>query len=247
MSLPDWVGKVEAPRQPQALHIPLRTGAKARGWRFITLQYSSIPDPQYPYDPAVLAAINEFWPDLRYVGRTSVYASPLEEDGHPHRVTFFNHCLGTYVWNPTVEKPKFHVLHPPNMEGPPINQLDVVVQRDEFCYNNKSLPMKYHPLDWKASHWFRRIYDHHLSSEATIAKYITEKLDRQEREKQAVFDEFNAEKLEMDRYFERRLGELSDVEVDEYRKLLAEIRREQQKLFMQKVSQRSTSRPRVFV
>jgi hypothetical protein len=77
--------------------VPVRTDfASARGYRYIGMFYTCIPDPAYPWDPRMVRLIQEFAPDTVPLWVHWVMRSPRDKVGEKD-VVYGRHALGRVI------------------------------------------------------------------------------------------------------------------------------------------------------
>jgi hypothetical protein len=234
--LPSWVG--QSHHYP-SVNIPV---SPSEGWRYSHFSYSAIPDVAHPPVPEVLEAIKEFWPDVCYFGMRQIWKC-----GNRHH-TFFAHCLGSHVWNPTVDHVKFRVTLPDNYTGPIPTQIDMQLSLQEHWYDNPDLPKMYAPLDWRVFHYVRTVYDPHASSKELEVRYIKNMLEREEKNREAALQAYNEMYLPLDAYMEKKLAEFSDVEIADFYRKYRVLRHEQEEELQAKLQRAEESKPlRLFI
>lgn len=135
-----------------------------RGWRPYAVEVSAIPDPLYPYDPAVVEAIrNEFDPGIIPLIVRRVYRA---DTGELRTARF--HAIATHRWTDEhmTEPPEpwtFRVMLPLLYEGPygddfrRPNRMAMHIE-DRTSRLGDGLPGGYLPFDWRVYHLFRVQY-----------------------------------------------------------------------------------------
>ncbi|MCP4900223.1 MAG: hypothetical protein GY906_24895 [bacterium] len=77
--------------------LPVRTDfASARGYRYVDMQYTCIPDPAYPWDPRLVKKIWEFAPDAVPMWVHWVFRTPRNLTGEQD-VVYGRHALGRVI------------------------------------------------------------------------------------------------------------------------------------------------------
>jgi len=105
MQLSDWSEGVVAGAKnllPDPSSLPALRGKfatdfhSARGMREVAVEYTCIPDAQYPWDPLMMKLIWEFAPDAVPLWVRWVFRTPQDEE-NPHDVVYGRHALGRVV------------------------------------------------------------------------------------------------------------------------------------------------------
>ena len=216
--IPKWVGDA------LTIQVPIRDSFwNAPGWRQLGRPiWSSIPDVQYPYDPQVLEAIREFWPEACYLQRKLVFLSPQDTGGVVYKKVFTHHALASRLWNPRTEPHDAFISQPVDADALKPNRWEIIFEeRDEKGrvvnpWGTQNLPGNYIPFDWSAYCIARNDYDDRISSAEKERRRINKVLARLETESRQKKEMWDYMQRDVQRWAGPRLAEVSDVEITEY-------------------------------
>lgn len=202
---PDYSGPVESLDYTQGLSVRLRDSPETvRGWRLVALRFSTIPDPCYPPDWAIIRAAQESDPDLRYLCCRWIFKpEAARADGSQERV-FTRHALGRYVKHPASDKELFFVERAADDHEPAPNQLDRILPD----FDNEIVP-PYAPLTWDVA-WHPWVQ---LSAAQFRERYIEAPKRKHEAEKRAVQEEMAGRRKEAQKFWDKCLETVSDSEI----------------------------------
>jgi len=139
-------------------------------WKFIHSQVTGVQDVLYPHDPAVIRAIHsEFDPRVvpLFVRRT--YRS---KSGGTR--TFGFHCLGSYLWNPTMKPDRWteRVMKPAHGQAFRVTQMDMHFEDRTKKVPGLGLPGAYLPFNWGVYAELRGRYQNWTAKQRV--RYISE-------------------------------------------------------------------------
>jgi hypothetical protein len=186
----------------------------------------------------VLDAIKEFWPTGIYMQRQWVYLHPVTEQP----VLFVRHAFGERVWTPHAQRKPFPVDMPVDADFPAPNMIAFTWRGPE----DPALPAHvgtYLPLDWTAYSYMRFIYDDRRSPTERYRQTIEKQEEARLRAEESAADDLAYVHREFSRYAERRLSELSDVEIEEGRRKLYAARQQQELDLLSEAAARESSKP----
>jgi hypothetical protein len=201
--LPSWF------MEQRELYDPVTFTAPEPEWKLKGYTLSAVADPIYPYDPAVLDAIHEFWPEAVYLRRLWIY----ERQGKPYR--FMRHALGSYLWNPRTAKPGFRVEMPVDATFPVPTQIELTLSTEAKPFH-PVMPGEFVEWSWATYHYVRSVYDDQHTPEQRYEMIVQRRLDEEERQKGKLAQEWEYIKNQDRKYEQRCLDALSDVEIAEY-------------------------------
>lgn len=223
MSLPSWYheaqrkweAKEQAIRRAAHNAVLTRDADSIIGWRDLGMEFSCIPDPMYPWDPAVVKAIREFDPTFIPVWIRWVFMKPLDEAGSYQTVVYGRHALGRVVKNPHGTLEPFPVEMPsmpcqgiwfsrPNM-----------IERFWMGPQQGELPGCYLPFDWSLWKFCRESY---LETSAKKLKELTVDAtkDTKERREAATQDELAYRSRDLEKFVQKKLDQVSEVDIKEH-------------------------------
>lgn len=211
MALPSWI--YEQQRRVQVLkekaiapvHRPMADSPlNAPGWKELGITYTCIPDSVYPWDPKILKRIQEFDPDVRPLWVRHSFLSP----DNTEIAVIGRHGIGRY--KPTTIKDVVTLEvegAPPGMEKPNII---------EFVWSGPSdgsLPGDYKPFDDSLVAHCRTRYTLKSAREAKADMHNDIALARARRAK--AQEEHDYIKRDLDKYVQKKLDNMSEVELKE--------------------------------
>lgn len=181
----------------------------APGYLYYGHFFSCVPDPAYPWDPAVLSAIREFCPDampvvVRSVWRNGDYGQMQE----PFVIT--RHGLGRAIRDPMLPIHEFQCTMP----SIPTKGLVIPGRNISDCRPNylecewydpddrpwgRDLPGTYLPFDWEFYHALRRCYDDDAG--VTVRNVMQQHRDNRARRERFRNDEAGYVQRDQDRYY----------------------------------------------
>lgn len=202
------------------------------------MYYSAIPDPLLPPEPGVLEAIQQFYPEAQYCREVKVYRSP---SNRTH--VFTRHAIASRIWFPRSKKPPFRIDIPEAYPYARPNMLDFVVQHGWHEGGNTVLPGGYAAWSWGLVGYLHQIFDRETARERQN-RAIRMKLEKQKKEEEYAAKEWEGRVSEDMKYWEKRLNEISDVEIDEYARSLKAIREERQKEWAIAVAKAKAAAPK---
>jgi hypothetical protein len=197
----------------------------APGFREVTVEYTCIPDPMYPWDPKVLQAIWEFAPDTVPMWVHWVFRTP-EVEQNPHNVVFGRHALGRVIKPARTGLTPFRCAMPTmpcqglTFEKP--NAIWFIHQGDSPSDEYVDLPGEYLPFDMEMK---RKAYDSwagadNLTEEewkAVLRKEMIEDpmeaTEKRAAEREAEREERNRDFAE---YAKKVIPTISDSEIEAY-------------------------------
>lgn len=233
MELADWAvgvspeldGILPDPEALPRLHHKAATDFySAPGWREVTVEYTCVPDPMYPWDPGIMKKIWQYAPDAVPMWVHWVFRSP-EADENPHDVVFGRHALGRVIKNVRSEQIPFQCDMPTmpcqglKFERP--NSIWFIHEGARPKERYVDLPGEYLPFDeqllhrvQEASQGFRmtdKEYKEHLRQEL-----LGNVLKGMQRRRAAVLADKEARDRAFHSYAQPIFDSLSDVEVAEF-------------------------------
>jgi hypothetical protein len=216
----DWVDQaiIKRRRNAQALNrrmptysMPLRdTATRAPGWLFVGEHYSCIPDAQYPWDPAVVKAIQEFCPDAVPILIKSLWQRSWSETSPLDHMQLVRHGIARCVRDPLMATHQFYCEMPANHDGRVPNYIEVNWYDRANRPWGHDLPGEYLPFDWELYYALRMGYEDSLSGAELARKLTTPWMEREERRRAFEAEERAYRDRDLLRYYRE---EPSDVEL----------------------------------
>jgi hypothetical protein len=194
----------------------------AAGYREIDVTYTCVPDPAYPWDPAIMKQILEFAPDAVPLWVRWVFMGPDDDI-----VVFGRHGLGRHIKGLKTPPHEFHCPMPQlPCQGLKFEQPNLIWFIHEGVKSrgpDASMPGEYLPFDrtllWKAREsslgftMSEKEYKEHLWKELWLDPKA-----KHDAAKQAQADDMEARRREIAPYVERALWDeyqLSQREIEE--------------------------------
>lgn len=220
-SLPAWYLKAREKHQARlrameaAAYAPTITiPDRAPGWHEVGMEYSCIPDPQYPWDPQVFKAIQALRPDLTPLWVRWIFLTP-PEDGHQETVVFGRHGLGRVDGGVQYSAPLEVTM--PNMpcQGMKFERPNRVWKIFEGADDPRApdLPGAFVPFSWE---FYKNVLDSPSLSPKEL-KYlaVTKPQEDALREQESKLKEREYIQRDLDEFADRLLGRMSEVEMKE--------------------------------
>lgn len=206
--IPEYLGPTDELDYTQGLSVPIRDSPETvRGWRLVALTFSTIPDPVYPPDMAIIEAAQELDPDLRYLCCRWVFKPEAARSDGATQYVHVRHALGRYVEVPAADKELFFVERAADDHRPAPNQLDRILPD----FSDEVVP-EYAPLTWDVA-WQPWVQ---LTPEQLRARYVTAPQERHAREKAEIEAEIAGRRREAQKFWDRCLENVADWEIDQY-------------------------------
>lgn len=183
----------------------------APGFRWLGSLYSCVPDPELPWDPAVVAAIQRRDPGFIPMIVYSRYLSSA--DFASERVyTIKRHAAGRHIARPKTPKAPFYVLMPPGATFPKPNQIDDILHEGPRDPHGPFVRGGFCPLDWRLA-WEPLVA---LTSAQLRKQHIEDPDEKERKEFLALVEEEARANAEIDRYFQKKLAQMSDLEIQQF-------------------------------
>lgn len=221
--LPLWYRKAKAKHAAklQALETAAQLSApevtipdRAPGYHEVGVEYSCVPNPEYPWDPEVFKAIQTLRPDLTPLWVRWIFLTPPEE-GPQKPVVFGRHALGRVDKGILQSIPL--KVDMPNMpcQGVRFEKPNRIWKIFEGEKNARysDLPGAFIPFNWE-------IYQHVASCKDMTAKEIFESVVRKPQEEARRRQEQRMAEREyiqrdLDKFADKMLERMSEVEIKE--------------------------------
>lgn len=206
--------------------IPARTDFhNARGWRQVAMEYTCIPDAEYPWDPRLVRKVQEFAPDAVPMWVHWVFRSPQDEED-PHDVIFGRHALGRVIKPARSDLIPFRCAMPTmpcqgiTFERP--NAIWFIHQGDSPSDQNVDLPGDYLPFDmgmvmkaWDS--WAGAANQTEEEFKAELREEIYERpLREAEARREARAEEWEARSRDFAKYAKKVIDSISDSEIEAF-------------------------------
>lgn len=193
----------------------------APGYLFYGQFFSVVPDPAYPWDPAVLRAIRDFCPDAMPLRIRSVWRYANYGEMGPEFV-LTRHGLGRAIRNPKLPVHSFHCEMPigpiPGLCIPGRNLSDCVPNYVEVDWFDKEdrphgydLPGEYLPFDWEFYYALRAGYEEKYDREgfaSVYQKWAAPAASRKQRRERFRRDEGQYVDRDISRYYSQEPSDL---------------------------------------
>ncbi len=202
--IPEYMGPREEDSYTNALSVPIRDSPEnVRGWRLVGIYLSCVPDAAYPPDWNIIRAAQEMDPDLRYLCARWVFKPEAKYSHGSQPQVFVRHALGRYVRHPQSEKQLFFVDRVADDHYPAPNQLDRILPD----FDDEIVP-PYAALCWDV-YWQPWVQ---LTKKQFKQRFIDAPVERVRREKMALAIEMAGRQREAQKFWDRCLENISDVE-----------------------------------
>jgi hypothetical protein len=218
------IARLRARTQEQTAQLKVATSpANAPGWVFVGVEYTCIPDAVYPWSPEIVRAIWEFAPDARPLWSRWIYLAP--EDRKPH--VYGRHAIGRFEANPrNVTEPLIVTMPSMPCQGLTFNAPNIIEHYLKGP-SQDSRPGPYVPFDHDVVQMLRSSvpgWETELVKDLAIRKpeQARARHEEQVRQEQAYVQ------ADVDKYVDKKLGAVSDVDMKEwilYRHLRSRARR----------------------
>jgi hypothetical protein len=193
----------------------------APGYRELSVEYSCIPDPLYPWDPAVLKAIWTFDPRVVPLWVRDVYLSPADT-GEPEVVVFGRHGIGITIDNPSTQPTPMPCTMPSmpcqgvSFKAP--STVILVWHSGLFGYTQQhvDLPGEYMPFDMGLYHYLRASYLDNATSKDVIYDVVEGQRLRHEKLKQRINEELEYRMKDVGQYADKQLEKVSEQDWAEH-------------------------------
>lgn len=194
----------------------------APGYRELAVEYSCVPDPLYPWDPAVLRAIWTFDPRVVPLWVRDIYLSPADT-GEPEVVVFGRHGIGVTIDTP-VGQPIPMPCTMPSMpcQGVSFKAPSTVIlvwHSGLFGYTHPKyvdLPGEYMPFDMGLYHYLRASYLDNATSKEVIFDVVEGQRLRHEKLKSRINAEFEYRMKDVGQYVDKQLERVSEQDWAEH-------------------------------
>jgi hypothetical protein len=204
-----WAGPV------QPLEVPIRDSFQtAPGWRDLGMEYTCVPDAQYPWDPKVLRTIWTFDPGVIPMWVRWAFLSPAD-DGQEEVVIFGRHAIGRHVDNPHSQLEPLHVSMPPmpcqgvRFDRPNLIELIAVGAPDKRA---SDLPGEYMPFGYQLVKHLRKQYREATAKE--IYKLaVTDKQAAADENLRKVRQEELYRRADVEAFVAKKLENVSEIEM----------------------------------
>lgn len=246
MNLAEWTqgipalaeGAIPTPDLAPALHHRFADSFHtAPGWRELGVEYSCIPDAQYPWDPDVMREIRKIVPDAIPMWVRWAFLSPREK-GDLYVKVFGRHAIGRCIRNLGASQSPFR-CEMPTMPCQGLwfrrpNRIWFIHQGPMSYGRDASLPGEYQPFD---GFLLKKIEDTAVDFNQTEKEFIEAEKDRligrQVRASESFWAAKTVEMAERDAdfnaYRDKQMEKISDSEMDAYAASAAERIRERKK------------------
>jgi hypothetical protein len=205
--LPAWIGEQRS--VPEA-GVNFSADTKPT-WKFVSHRISAQPDPIYPYDPAVLEAIQGFWPDAVYLRHLWIY----ERDGKQH--LFMRHAVGSKLRNPKFAPPEQPTDG--NFDAPVQVEITLCAESDEDV---PDLPGEFVDWSWGTYHYVRACYRPGRNAYDAFLEKAQASDARRERAIEKAFAEEEYIRKQDAKLIQRCLDQITDGEIKEMQARYAE-------------------------
>jgi hypothetical protein len=226
-AIPDWVEEADKKNIAElrqlndaapALERPVRDSFHtAPGWREVAFELTCSPDPAHPWDPEVVKAIWRFDSGLVPMWVNWVFAPPGDDAG---RVVFGRHVLGRYEPHRKGDAPEFRVQMPTmpcqgiKFERPNVLELVLMMPTNTQYPDAPDLPGDYIPFNWAIVEWLRERYKASQKGGKEIARdYINAQREATEKAQAARDDEMEYRRKDLEKYVNKKLEQVSEVEL----------------------------------
>lgn len=195
-----WAGR---PRAPVSLPV-YESPDQYPGWRILYHDdfYSCIYPAEYAPDPAALAYLRAFHPDVIPIVRRQLWMPPNSREV----VTVVHWAFGRYVWHPSYALIPFHVEMPTDANFMTPNFIDFVWEDKD---PREDGPGGYLPFDMRLARCCREAYDDGFD------KFKIDEVLRRHKERKAAH---NARLLAEHQYKQERLDRYVDLKMANFTK-----------------------------
>lgn len=189
------------------------------GWLFKRIEFYGYPPPGYEWDPALVRAIQNTFPEFQPFWVNYIFLSPVEE-GQANReyVKFGRHGYGRYIKDPHSEVIPMPVKMPSRRAGfgfrmRPVTKIEDVMRGVEDP-RAKDLPGAYMKFDWWLLGFLKENWKEWSVAELRAANseaedsFYEESRQRQSEQHQSTAD--------FTKYAQKKLAQVSDIEAKEY-------------------------------
>jgi hypothetical protein len=214
---------VPTSEQMPTLRVPLRDSPEnARGYREVGIEYSCVPDVAYPWDPEMVKAIREFMPDVAPMWVQWVFLRPNSKE----KVVFGRHALGRAIKEPGRDLLPFRCAMPSfpcrglTFEKP--NRIWFIHEGDRDR-DYPDIPGTFLPFNDSIVHRARESCRYLKLSEKEYREQMEKDLildvkEVWDRRKAAGLAEREARDKDFQKYAQKLLDSISDVEMAEYQR-----------------------------
>ncbi|NIN66111.1 MAG: hypothetical protein GTO63_15735 [Anaerolineae bacterium] len=238
MDLTEWSAEITpgaglpVPREmPVVGTLPARTDFHtARGYRYIGMFYTCVPDALYPWDPKLVKLIQEFAPDTVPMWVHWVFRTPRDIENEQD-VVFGRHALGRVIKPARTDLVPFHCEMPTmpcqglTFERP--NAIWFIHQGDSPRDEYLDLPGAYLPFDGGL---VKKAWDSWAGADNKTEKEWKEELKEEMinrpyreyvKQKEARAAEMAERNRDFAQYARRVIEKVSDSEIEAYQRLQA--------------------------
>jgi hypothetical protein len=211
-----------------ALAAPLRSTAP--GWLFQGQEISCIPDVAHPWDLKVVRAIQEIDPDIVPIWVKYIYKEPADWGTNRTHI-IGRHGLALVDKTPGTEINPFPCAMPGKrvLGSTPPNKIEHIFKGLDDS-RASDLPGTYVPFNWEIYNFVRDNY-RRLSLKQLKDHFINDPKARHDAKKAAEAAEADYKKSILQKYWQRKISEASDVETREYFLGIGQRKREPKKLY----------------
>lgn len=208
--------RFNATMEQNALATPLRSTAP--GWIFIGQEITCIPDSVHPWDGKVTRAIQAIDPDLVPIWVKYIYKEPTDWNTNKIHV-IGRHGIGLVDKTPGIDPNPFNCEMPLGgkalgcrLERP--NKIEHIFKGGDDP-RASDLPGKYIPFDWEVYKFVKDNYRRLSLKELKNFFIYNPKTAHAERE-QAEKKEALYQKDQIQKYWERKMSEVTETEMKNY-------------------------------
>lgn len=213
MALPSWIAeqqkRVDAIKATRVAPIYMRPPAdsplNAPGWKELSIKYTCVPDAAYPWDPAIVKAIQVFDPGFAPIWVRWTFLSP----DNTEIVTFGRHAFGRYR-ELQKDVPTLRI------EAMPLNAFfkkPNIIEKVWMGQSDSDLPGPYQPFDATLYNFCRRNYCVKSSREMIADMHAEIERDKLKKINNEI--ELEYRQRELDKYTSKKLAQMSEVEMKE--------------------------------
>lgn len=193
---------------------------KRDGWTFKGMEFRGYPPPGYEWDPKLVRAIQDLFPDFQPLWVNYVYISPKEE-GNSNReyVTFGRHAYGRVISDPRVEVIPIPIKMPSRRTGygfkmRPATKIEDVM-RGAPDPRAKDLPGAYMKFDWWLINWLKENWREWSIKEIRAVNAQAEEDYYASLDQKAAAQSAHVQERLID-YWDKKRDSVSDQEMKEY-------------------------------
>lgn len=226
MQIPNWWYEAERKRQKrlhaalgaarQPIQVPLRDSPHtAPGWREVGMFFTMVYPPGMEPEADAVAAVRRAHPDMIPLWVNWVFRSPADEGDEEQ--CFGRHAIGRHVQDQQGALEPLKIEAMPLFKRLPKPQLLEAIFQGPKSKSSKwsDLPGAYQPFNWEVAGWILENYGVKTSREFYEAKVARPARARAAAER-AKAEEQEYIKRDLDRFVEKQLAKVSEVEMKEW-------------------------------